>query len=109
MQFTAKMGLLLMPTNSKLSSVKMSTSHYASRPPQNDVGADTIRIPLDGVPKNVRRTNAQFLFCIGILLLMADGLAMKYFAENLWEALIIAVLTVPLALLVIFCALEARK
>jgi hypothetical protein len=40
---------------------------------------------------------------------MADGLAMKYFAENLWEALIIAVLTVPLALLVIFCALEARK
>ena len=87
----------------------MSTSHYSSRPAQSDIGADTIRIPLDGVSKNVRRTNAQFLFCVGVLLLMADGLAMKYFAEGFGEAAIIAALTMPLGLLVIFAALEARK
>jgi len=86
----------------------MSSSHY-SRPPQGDVGSDTIRIPLGKVPKNVRRTNGQFLFCIGVLLLIADGLAMKYFAEGAGEALVIAGLIMPLGVLVIFCALEARK
>lgn len=90
----------------------MSTSHYSSRPAQSDIGADTIRIPLDGVPTNQRRHSraaANVWLLVGIVLLLADGTAMAHFADSGVEATIIALLTMPTGILVILAALEARK
>jgi hypothetical protein len=88
----------------------MSTSHY-SRPAQNDVGADTIRIPLSET-QNVRRHTklvATIWLVIGVILLLADGTAMYHFANDALEASIIAILSMPTGVLVILAALEARK
>lgn len=88
----------------------MSTSHYSR--PARDIGADTIRIPLDGVPTNQRchsRAAATIWLLIGIVLLLADGTAMAHFADSGVEAVIIALLTMPTGILVILAALEARK
>ena len=90
----------------------MSTSHYASRPAQSDVGGDTIRIPLDRIPKNTRRHTQlaqQIWFFVGVALLIADGTAMHYFANSAIEACIIAALTMPTALLVMAAALNTRE
>ena len=89
----------------------MSTSHY-SRPPQADVGRDTIRIPLGDphlIPRRPQRTAATAWLLVGIALLMADGCAMAHFAESAVEACIVAALTMPTGILVILAALEARK
>jgi hypothetical protein len=90
----------------------MSTSHYSSRPSQNDVGADTIRIPITDCPPNTRkhtRLAANIWLLVGIVLLLADGTAMYHFADSPLEATIIALLTMPTGILVILAALEARK
>ena len=88
----------------------MSTSHY-SRPPQGDVGRDTIRIPIGDPHLRPRpqRTAATVWLLVGVGLLMADGCAMAYFAESPVEACIVAALTMPTGILVILAALEARK
>jgi len=86
----------------------MSTSHYSSRPVQNDVGADTIRIPLH-VPQNRRRHSAAAWMFFGVCLLLADGAALAHFADSPLEAGILAALTMPTGILVILAALEARK
>ena len=90
----------------------MSTSHYASRPAQNDVGADTIRIPLSQVPLNRRRhTRATQLawLAVGVALLLADGTAVYKFADSPMESVILALLTMPTGILVILTALQIRK
>jgi hypothetical protein len=89
----------------------MSTSHY-SRPTRGDVGSETIRIPLDGIPANQRRHGrlaANIWLLAGIVLLLCDGTAMAHFADSGVEACIIAALTMPTGILVILAALEARK
>lgn len=86
----------------------MSTSHYSSRPEQNDVGSDTIRIR---IPANRRRRTQlaqQMWFCVGVAILIADGTAMYHFAESAVEACIIAALTLPTAILVIAAACNTR-
>jgi hypothetical protein len=89
----------------------MSTSHYASRPAQSDIGRDTIRIPLQSVPANTRRDNttATIWLFVGIIVLCADALAMRVFAEDAVEAVIIALLTMPLGILTIVAAIQARR
>lgn len=90
----------------------MSTSHYSSRPPQGDVGRDTIRIQIDGVPTNQRRDSrlaANLWVVAGIVLLLCDCAAMAHFADSGVEACIIALLTVPTGIFMILAALEARK
>ena len=91
----------------------MSTSHYSSRPPQSDIGSDTIRIPIgDPHLTNTRRhsrATANVWLLVGIVLLLADGTAMAHFANDGLEATIIALLTMPTGMLVILAALEARK
>jgi hypothetical protein len=89
----------------------MSTSHY-SRPPQGDVGRDTIRLPVGDphlTPRRPQRTAAAVWLLVGVGLLMADGCAMAHFADSAVEAVIVAALTMPTGILVILAALEARK
>jgi len=89
----------------------MSTSHY-SRPPQGDVGRDTIRLPVGDPhlsPRRPQRTAAAVWLLVGVGLLMADGCAMAHFADSAVEAVIVAALTMPTGMLVILAALEARK
>jgi len=92
----------------------MSTSH--SRPPQGDVGRDTIRLPIGDphlsphlTPRRPQRTAATVWLLAGIVLLLADGTAMAHFADSGVEACIIAALTMPTGIFVILAALEARK
>jgi hypothetical protein len=90
----------------------MSTSHYSSRPAQNDVGADTIRIPLSqAAPNRRRRTRATQLawLAVGVALLLADGTAMYRYADSALESVCIALLTMPTGILVILAALQVRK
>jgi hypothetical protein len=90
----------------------MSTSHYSSRPAQNDVGSDTIRIPIAVCPPNAKkhtRLAATIWLLVGIGLLLADGCAMAHFADSGVEACIVAALTMPTGILVILAALESRK
>lgn len=89
----------------------MSTSHYSSRPAQSDIGRDTIRIPLDSVPRNTRRTPtaATLWLIVGCIVLCCDALAMRVFAEDAVEAVIIGILTMPLGILTIVAAIHARR
>ena len=90
----------------------MSTSHYASRPAQNDVGADTIRIPIkrrDPSLPSPARSMGLGMFILGGIILCADGLMAAYFAETIWEASIICALSMPLAVIVTCIGLELRK
>jgi len=90
----------------------MSTSHYSSRPPQGDVGSDTIRLPVGDphlTPRRPQRVAATVWLFSGIGLLLADGTAMMHFADSGVEACIIAALTMPTGIFVILAALEARK
>ena len=88
----------------------MSTSRSRSTP---EIGADTIRIPLESFPpsntyKKHRRVATAWMV-VGILLLVADGIAMFAFSENVLEATVIACLSMPTGILVILAALNARK
>jgi len=88
------------------------SSHYSSRPPQGDVGRDTIRLPLGDPhlsPRRPQRTAAAVWILAGIALLLADGTAMVHFADSGVEACIIAALTMPTGIFVILAAMEARK
>jgi hypothetical protein len=89
----------------------MSTSHYASRPAQNDVGSDTIRINHRVAPNTRRRTRATQLawLAVGVALLITDGTAIFHFADSPVESVILALLTMPTGILVILAALEVRK
>jgi hypothetical protein len=89
----------------------MSSSH-SSRPPQGDVGRDTIRLPVGDPhlnPRRPQRTAAAVWLLVGVGLLMADGCAMAHFADSAVEAVIVAALTMPTGILVILAAMEARK
>jgi hypothetical protein len=87
----------------------MSTSHYSSRPAQTDVGSETIRIPIDrSLPPPARRFGIV-MFILGGIILCADGLMAAYFAETIWEALIICALSMPLAVIVTCVGRELRK
>ena len=111
MQHIANLDLLPTLTSSALLPANMSTSHYSSRPAQNDVGNDTIRIPRDRVPKNTRRHTRlaqQMWFFVGVALLIADGTAMYHFADSALEACIIAAPTLPTAVVVILAACNTR-
>lgn len=64
------------------------------------------------LPKNTRkrtRTFAALWLFLGIAILICDGIALKHFANNYAESVILALLTMPSAGFVILCALEARK
>jgi len=90
----------------------MSTSHYSPRPPQGDVGRETIRLPVGDPhlsPRRPQRTAAAVWLLVGVGLLMADGCAMAHFADSAVEAVIVAALTMPTGIFVILAALEARK
>jgi len=87
----------------------MSTSHYASRPAQTDVGSETIRIPLDRSLPPPARPLGLVMFILGGIILCADGLMAAYFAETIWEASIICTLSMPLAVIVTCIGRELRK
>jgi energy-converting hydrogenase Eha subunit A len=88
----------------------MSTSHYASRPACTDIGKDTLRLPLESTPPNTRRSNTWAIwFAVGVIVLCADALAIRLFCETPLETVILASLTMPLGILTIIAALEARK
>ena len=87
----------------------MSTSHYASRPAQEDVGSQTIRIPLASMPATKRSIAPTIWLAVGICLLLADGVAVYKFADSPAESVILALLTMPTGILVILAALEGRK
>jgi len=55
------------------------------------------------------RLCASLWVLIGVLILMADGIALAHFADDYVEAIILGVLTMPTAAFVIIAALEARK
>jgi hypothetical protein len=46
---------------------------------------------------------------VGVLLLMADGLALAHFADDVVEACILAALCMPTGIFVVAAAWEARK
>jgi hypothetical protein len=46
---------------------------------------------------------------VGVLLLMADGLALAHYADDVVEACILAVLCMPTGLFVMAAAWEARR
>ena len=96
-------------TNSALLPANMSTSHYASRPAQTDVGAKTIRIPLDRSLPPPARPLGLVMFFLGAIILCADGFMAAYFAETIWEASIICTLSMPLAVIVTCIGRELRK
>ena len=55
------------------------------------------------------RLCASLWVLIGVLILMADGIALAHFADDYVEAIILGILTMPTAAFVIIAALEARK
>jgi hypothetical protein len=87
----------------------MSTSHYASRPAQEDVGSQTIRIPLASTRHTKPSIAPTIWLAVGICLLLADGVAVYRFADSIVEIVILALLTMPTGTLVILAALEVRK
>lgn len=89
----------------------MSTSHYASRPAQTDIGADTLRINHRVAPNTRRRTRATQLawLAVGVALLLADGTAVYKFADSPIESVILALLTMPTGILVMITAMQVRK
>jgi hypothetical protein len=71
---------------------------------------DTITLPISTV-RNTRKPRnpaAALLFC-GMSLLVADGIALAYFADSWPEALILGLLCMPTGLFALACGMEARK
>jgi polyferredoxin len=89
----------------------MSTSHYASRPAQTDkILSAWLKNPHN--PANElkkRRLYAAIWMAAGGILLILDILAIRFFATDAVEALVLAALTAPTGIFVILAALEARK
>jgi len=89
----------------------MSTSHYSSRPAQTDkILSAWLKNPHN--PQNElkkRRLYAAIWMAAGGILLMLDVIAIRFFATDAVESLVLAALTAPTGLFVMLCALEARK
>lgn len=82
-----------------------------SRPECTDIGANTIRLG-DRVPANTRRRSplvaAVALMFMGVGLLVLDGCALVHFADETFEAFVIAMVTAPTAVFVIATAFVVR-
>jgi len=87
----------------------MSTSHYASRPAQEDVGSNTIRIPLKTTQPKKHTITPSVWLTLGVCLLLADGVCVYKYADSPLESIVLALLTMPTGILVILAALEVRK
>jgi hypothetical protein len=89
-----------------------SLSFSRSRPECNDVGMDTLRIPL-AVARNYHKAalRARYvtLFSLAALLLMADGIALAVWSENVVEHYVFAALAISAELLLIACAIGCRR
>jgi len=89
----------------------MSTSHYSSRPAKTDkILSAWLKNP--HTPQNElkkRRLYAAIWMLAGGILIMLDVVAIRFFATDAVEALVLAALTAPTALFVILCSLESRK
>jgi len=89
----------------------MSTSHYSSRPAQTDkILSAWLKNPHN--PANElkkRRLYAAIWMLAGGILLMLDAVAVRFFATDAVEVLVLAALTAPTGLFVILAGLEARK
>jgi hypothetical protein len=83
-----------------------------SRPECNDVGMDTIRIPLAAARnyhKAALRARYVALFALAAVMLMADGIALAVWTENVVEHYVFAALAISAELLLIACAIGCRK
>lgn len=83
-----------------------------SRPECNDVGMDTIRIPLAAARnyhKAALRACYVALFALAAVMLMADGIALAVWTENVVEHYVFAALAISAELLLIACAIGCRK
>jgi len=88
----------------------MSTSHYSSRPKSDQILSAWLKNPHN--PANElkkRRLYAAIWMLAGGVLLMLDVVAIRFFATNELEALILAALTMPTGIFIMLAALEARK
>lgn len=88
----------------------MSISHY-SRPVAHDRVLSAWLTNPDN-PTNIlrkRRTYAALWMATGCVILLLDVLAVRFFATDALEALILAGLTVPTGVFVVLASLEARK
>lgn len=89
----------------------MSTSHYSSRPAQSDKILSAWLTNPDN-PRNQRKRRhlyAAIWMAAGAILLMLDILAIRFFATDAIEILVLAALTAPTGIFVILAGLEARK
>ena len=89
----------------------MSTSHYSSKPAQTDKILSAWLTNPDN-PRNQRKHRhlyAAIWMAAGAILLMLDVVAIRFFATDAVEALVLAALTAPTGLFLILCSLEARK
>lgn len=85
----------------------MSTSHY-SRP----VAHDRVLSAWLTNPRNQSRRRhiyAAIWMAAGAALLLLDVAAIRWFATDAFEALVLAALTLPTGLFVLVASLEARK
>lgn len=88
----------------------MSTSHYASRPATDKVLSAWLYNPDN--PTNLlrkRRLYAKMWMASAVVIGLFDVLAVRFFANDALEALILGALTLPTALFILLCAIEARK
>ena len=89
----------------------MSTSHYSSRTAQTDKILSAWLTNPDNPRNQCKRRHiyAAIWMAAGAILLMLDILAIRFFATDAVEALVLAALTMPTGLFVLLAALEARK
>ena len=90
----------------------MSTSHYSSRPAQNDVGSQTIRIPLPleySASRRLRRTRALWLLAAGLVLTLADGVALALCVDLPVVSMVLAALSMVAGAFVTAVALTLVK
>lgn len=88
----------------------MSTSHY-SRPVTHDRVLSAWLTNPDNPRNQSRRRHiyAAIWMAAGAVLLLLDVAAIRWFATDALESLILAALTMPTGLFVLVAALEARK
>lgn len=88
----------------------MSTSHY-SRPVAYDRVLSAWLTNPDNPRNQSRRRHiyAAIWMAAGAVLLLLDVAAIRWFATDALESLILAALTMPTGLFVVLAALEARK
>ena len=88
----------------------MSTSHYSSIPKSDQILSAWLKNPHN--PANElkkRRLYAAIWMAAGAILLIIDVIAIRFFATDAVESLVLAALTAPTGIFVILAALEARK